>query len=266
MIAFAVMVMRHQGTEASRHQGKGKRACPTDTNVLEYKEEMRGFVRAGRPYHWGISFFVMKGMMQLSRSMMRRGDHFFARRGGFTLIEVMVTVIVLGILVSMVATRFHGDLRRRRDLFAARINSVLETLAFRQQIGQSRIALTWDGERRSLTLERLFRESETDERAEWQRDLLTKEVLFDDPEIQISRIRFNGESIDLGRFIRREIPLDEIRPAIEIEMNWGENVDLFQLLSYGSKPIRYGMGLTSPANDNLEPIDLDDVGRGDQSW
>ena len=197
---------------------------------------------------------------------MQRGEHFSTRRAGFTLIEVMVTVIVLGIIVSMVATRFHGDLRRRRDLYAARINSVLETLAFRQQIGQSRIALTWDGDRRSLMLERLFRESSTDDHPEWQRDLLTKEVLFDDPEIQIAQIRYDGESIDLGRFTRREIPLDAIRPAIEIEMNWGENVDLFQLLSYGSKPIRYGMGLTSPANDDLEPIDLDDVGRGDQSW
>ena len=177
-----------------------------------------------------------------------------------------MTVIVLGILVSMVATRFHGDLRQRRDLFAVRIDSVLETLAFRQQLGQSRIALTWDGDRRSLILERLYRESVDDESPEWRRDLLVREVVFDDPEIQVTGIRFDGESIDLSRFVRWEIPLDAVRPAIEIEMTWGKNTDLFQLLPYDGKPIRYGLGLEAPDGGDLEPIDLDDVGRGDESW
>jgi len=187
-------------------------------------------------------------------------------RFGFTLIEVMVTVVVLGILVGMVAIRMNGDIGRRRDLAAVRIGSLLETLAFRTQISQDRIALSWDADGRTLRLERLYRDDEDEEEATWQRDMLAQDVHFDDPEIQITDIRFDGESINMRGFERVEMPIDAARPEIEIDLQWGDNTDLIQLLPYEARPVRYGMGLTGPGAGGMTPIDLDDEGRGQESW
>jgi len=187
-------------------------------------------------------------------------------RLGFTLIEVMVAVIVLGILSGMIAMRMTGDIRRRRDLAAVRIESLLETLAFRTQVSQDRIALSWDADGRTLRLERLYRDDDDEEEATWQRDLLAQDVYFDDPEIQISGIRLDGESINMRGFVRVEMPIDAARPEIEIDLQWGDDTDLIQLLPFEGRPVRYGMGLIGPGPAGMTPIDLDDEGRGQESW
>jgi len=49
-------------------------------------------------------------------------------------------------------------------------------------------------------------------------------------------------------------------------LQWGDNTDLIQLLPYEARPVRYGMGLTGPGAGGMTPIDLDDEGRGQESW
>lgn len=192
----------------------------------------------------------------------RRTDH---RRSGFTLIEVMVSVIILTILAGMVAVRLQSDIRRRRDLMGVRVMAILEILAFRQQMSQDRIALVWDGGRRTLRLERLYREDGEDE-ASWKRDLMAPSVIFDDEEIQITSIRFDGERVNLIRLVHWEMPMAATRPTIELEMSWGTEVDLIQLLPHETKAARYGLGLALPMEEGLGPIDLDDAGEAEESW
>ncbi len=186
-------------------------------------------------------------------------------RRGFTLIEVMVSVIILAILAGMVVVRLQSDIRRRRDIKGIKVLAVLDTLAFRQQMSQDRIALAWDGDSKTLRLERLYAES-VEERPTWQRDLMADPVTFGDADIQLTSLRFDGELVNLMGEVHWEMPMAATRPSIELEMAWGENVDLMQLWPHELKAMRYGMGLEEVWEDGLEPIDLDAEGQAEEEW
>ncbi len=188
-----------------------------------------------------------------------------ARRSAFTLIEVMVTIVILSVLVGMVAVRSRSDIRQRRDVFVVKLNAMLETIAFRTSMSQDRIALTWDGSRNAIGVERLFRETE-DLDAQWQPDLLIQDIVFDDPEIFITDIRFNGQGIDLSDVVRTEFSPFEMRPMIELELQWGNDYDLIQLLSHASMPVRFGLGAPSNPDGELRSVDLDDEGLTEEEW
>ena len=187
---------------------------------------------------------------------------------GFTLIEVMLVVVILGILSGMVAFRMTGDLRRRRDLAALKIESLLETLAHRHQLSQDRMALSYDPSDQGLQLDRFYLNADEDVDSDpvWRRDVLAQRVVISDDEIAILAIRFDGRTLPLNSFARWEIPVDEARPTVEIELAWGEEeVDLIQLLPHELRPMRDGLGLEQ-AIAPLEPVDLDAIGKDDESW
>ncbi len=183
----------------------------------------------------------------------------------FTLVEMIVVVVILGVLSGMMFIRLSGDIRRRLDYTTVQVNNLLETLAYRQSISQDQLALSWLPDQQTLQLDRLRIQEQTQNPA-WEKDPLTAAVVFKYDDIILADLRFDGEHANLSDETRIELPLDDVRPVIAIEVQWGdaEQTELFELLPHALKSVRTGIG--SDNKDYPEPFDLDEAGMGDNSW
>ncbi|PKP96301.1 MAG: hypothetical protein CVT74_17435, partial [Alphaproteobacteria bacterium HGW-Alphaproteobacteria-13] len=74
------------------------------------------------------------------------------RQSGFTLVEMIVVIVLIGVIVSVIAPRFAGAARRRADDTARAAALLLSAAAYRDTVGSERLALEFDGSRRTLEL------------------------------------------------------------------------------------------------------------------
>lgn len=180
---------------------------------------------------------------------------------GFTMIEVIVAIVILGVLAGLVSVRFTNSPRRRFNLAVERVEGLLETLAHRQVLGQARMALDYAVDTRELSLLMLALDADGNS-LEWRPDPLVETVIFDD-EIWLEEVRVDGRS--LGVPFLEEMPLEDVRPAIEVQIGFADNFEIIELLPHDLRPIRQiDTGSTQDARPY--PVDLDESGLGDQPW
>ncbi|MFG0328668.1 MAG: type II secretion system protein [Phycisphaerales bacterium] len=183
-------------------------------------------------------------------------------RSAFTLIEVIVVTVMLGILAGLIMMRLSNNLERRAAVTVQQVANLLETLAHRQTVSQNRVAIAYDAGRRVLRLETLVRdEDEEAEDAEWRADPLSAPVEFDD-EIEFAFASFDSESYDDS--FQEVMPDEDLRPRIEIGIRYLDRVSFVELLPHEFRPRRHdGDGSTT---NRPMPIDLDERGESDVTW
>jgi prepilin-type N-terminal cleavage/methylation domain-containing protein len=195
-------------------------------------------------------------------------------RRGFTLIEVIVVFVVLGVVSGLVAPRIMSNERRRAAQTVRAIDAMLTVIAERDTFGQHRMALRHDPASRTLRLDVLRQAGSSDRRgrladAVWRPDPLT-------PEVSLGRLRLAETRLD-GR-----PPVDDAwsvefvpgipRPLIEliVELDTDDPSGpawLIELLPYApSADVAPVSSAGAVRGRGARSVDLDEMGKSDVPW
>lgn len=185
-------------------------------------------------------------------------------RSGFTMLEMIIVIIILGIFITLTVPRLGGQERRKFMLGVDQMVDFLSMFAYREQLGQRAIAMEYNGETHTLLL--LTRETENSDPvspAVWVYDKLVTPVKLP-PELSITDVRLDGGPIDASQFQIVTKP-NEDRPLIEITVQNHdfESVTLV-LMPHGVAPIVYSAD--SGDQSARQAVDLDSTGRSREDW
>lgn len=189
------------------------------------------------------------------------------RRGGFTLVEMIVVIVILSVLAGVTTVRMTNTLPRRGRVMVQRVQNVLDTLAHRQVASQAPVALVYDSGLNQMWVERLestiamgLTPDTRPAEGQWKRDNLTPPVTFE-RDITLEAALFDGQ-LERGSF-RVEVAPNRMRPNIELDIAFGDTVETVTLLPSEMR----SMTLSEEATRlRLTPEDLNAQGAGDERW
>jgi len=181
-------------------------------------------------------------------------------RRAFTLLEIIVVIIIIGVMSSMIIPRLSGNQQREFNLAVERVNDVVLMFAHRVSTSNQAAALRYDPDKGLFTL--LAKVEEADGYY-WGFDPLAEPVKLPSwLESDAITIFVDGEITDTMQWPVTTTP-GESRPLIEVAMHWNDHAALISLPSHAMGPNIWFDGVgTQP----LEPIDLDAQGRGREEW
>jgi prepilin-type N-terminal cleavage/methylation domain-containing protein len=186
------------------------------------------------------------------------------RAPAFTLFEVIVVVVIIGILAMLVVPRLFGFAARQAKVEAEAVALMISSLAQRWAAGSAGLALVYDAPRRRLSLEEWSSgdalEVELGRQArppEWVESRLTPPVTL--TIIRVDQVFFNGQVTDASRGVRLEIPRGLPRPALSLYLVPAE--DIVGLPSGAAWQVDLGVGRTAATMTELEPGSLWQPGR-----
>jgi len=185
----------------------------------------------------------------------------------FTLVELIVVIVILGVLAGVTTVRMSNTLGRRGRVAVNRVQNVLDALAHRQVASQAPAALVYDAGHGELWLERYDFAADLGEtpgtranRGQWRRDLIAPVAAFE-RDVLLRAAWFDGQ-LERGSF-RIEVAPQMVRPSIEIEIQFGETVEVVSLLPSEMR----SMTLSDESRLlRLSPEDLHATGSGDEKW
>jgi prepilin-type N-terminal cleavage/methylation domain-containing protein len=181
-------------------------------------------------------------------------------RKAFTLLEIIIVIIMIGIMSAMVLPRLTGNRSREFTLTAERVADVVLMYAHRNATSNQPSALQYNMKTKELAL--LIKVEDEGERY-WEYDPLAKPIYLpswlDGESLSIFA---DGDYIDTSQWPLTSSP-GEARPLIELTLDWENRSSAISLAPHAVGPKLWldGMG-TEP----LMPIDLDAEGRGQEEW
>lgn len=189
---------------------------------------------------------------------MQRDDR--PTRFAFTLLEIIIVIMIIGIMASMIVPRLSGNQNREFKLMVERVNDVVLMFAHRVSTSNQAAALRYDPELKQFELL-----SKIEEEGEffWNSDPLAPPVRLPSwLEENSITIYVDGEITDTSQWPLTMTP-GEARPLIEVAVDWEEHSALISLPSHAMGPNIWfdGAGI-----EPLMPIDLDAQGRGREEW
>jgi prepilin-type N-terminal cleavage/methylation domain-containing protein len=213
-------------------------------------------------------------------------------RSAFTLIELILVIVLLGILASLTIPRFTGNEQRQAQNEVAAVETFLAAVAERDAFASEPIAITFDtqqgrrsgaaGDSRSgsdaegvlsFSVRRILDPAKTDP-PQWVSDPLIQPVTLS--LLTLREAAADGQRLD-SRAWRITLPQTEPRPAISLLLSMRPAGRLgtpplawqVDLPAESLSPVRTALG-ASGASHLLPPqtrtIDLDATGRGAQPW
>ena len=181
-------------------------------------------------------------------------------RRAFTLLEMIVVVIVIGIMSALIIPRMGGNQYREYSLTVERVNDVVLMFAHRGSTSNQPAGLRFDSQRNQFELL-----TKVDEDGEyfWKPDPLARPVTLPDwfDEHALS-IFVDGEYVDTMQWPITTTP-GEARPLIEVALDWEEHSSLISLPAHAMGP---NIWLNGEGTEPLMPIDLDASGQGREEW
>lgn len=203
--------------------------------------------------------------------MIRRRKPSYLLRG-FTLVELIVSIVVIGILAAMVTPRLLVTDDRRASQEARDVAGMLEILAQRSGYGSHHLALSYEQSTGVFRMEALRTRGDRSgfrERAsrEWARDLLAPEL--DLSVIRIEEARFDGRESESAREWRVEFAPGVPRPHIELVLSIGDSRSarwVVELLPYATEPRLLDAGSAAARESVLRAVDLDAMGMSEVDW
>ena len=193
----------------------------------------------------------------------------------FSLIELVVVVIMLGIFAGVTLPRLVGGRARQGELEAKRVAGLLTALAQREALSGRAVALSYNAAAAELAV--LVRVEATGVGTDapttggWVSPPLLTPVRLST--LQLSRLLVDGAAYPSGSF-RVEVPGGRVRPMLDVllELNGaqaGERSAAWQATLDPSRPgasVR-ALGDSGAFNATVpESIDLDAAGRRTNSW
>ncbi|MEM1424080.1 MAG: prepilin-type N-terminal cleavage/methylation domain-containing protein [Planctomycetota bacterium] len=199
------------------------------------------------------------------------------RARGFTLVEAIVVIVMLGIIAGLTAPRLVGTDRRRAETAAESVAGVLGVIAQRETLGTVRMALAYDPQERAISLERLELPTDDDGRflglsrrdaGAWRPDPLAPEVTLGP--VRIDEVRLDGLALSESAW-RIEFVPGEARPLIEMDLvaniEGVERTWRVELLPFATEADKWST--TDGARRTGEPLrssDLEALGLSDVPW
>lgn len=178
----------------------------------------------------------------------------------FTLLEIIVVIIIIGIMAAMIVPRLSGNQNREFNLTVERINDVVLMFAHRVSTSNQPSALRFNTELNQFEL--LTKIVEDDEQY-WGLDPLAVPVTLPSwLEEDAVSIYIDGEFTDTTQWPVTTVP-GETRPLIEVSIYWEDHTALISLPSHAMGPNIWVDGV---GTEPLTPIDLDAQGRGREEW
>ena len=181
-------------------------------------------------------------------------------RRAFTLLEMIVVIIILGIMASMVIPRLSGNQGREFNLTVDRIADVVLMFAHRVSTSNKPSGLRYNIEAKQFELLQKFKE---EGEYYWDLDPLAQPVVLPSWLDQDTIAIFvDGELTDTSQWPITTTP-GETRPLVEVTLHWKNRSAIIKLPSHAIGPRVWfdGSGV-----DPLVPIDLDEHGRGREEW
>ena len=189
--------------------------------------------------------------------------HPVATRRAFTLIELIVVVVVLGIAAAAIVPKFTGTARQEADNAVDQVAELLRLFAYRQSLSAQQVALWRDGNDGRIHL--LVMDSDpADPEAlpAWRPDRFAAPVSLPTG-VELVEIQSNDQRVDPAEWTIASVPGGE-RPKIAIRIV-GMGVDSTVALPQGS-PSVVRVDADKPAPFAREPIDLSRAGRDFEPW
>ncbi|MCZ6836319.1 MAG: type II secretion system protein [Planctomycetota bacterium] len=184
-------------------------------------------------------------------------------RVGFTLVEMIIVIVLIGIMAAMTLPRLTGNRDRMFDLATDQVGDLLMMYAQRESLGRRPIGLWEDTMNHRLVLMVLDQdEMSTETTSAWVIDRYVKPVVLPD-DVNILDVQAEGQSVDISQWPLQTEP-GKNRPAIAIVLEGPERVVTIVLASHALAPFKVN-------GDNYfdslgGPIDLDSDGRDREDW
>jgi prepilin-type N-terminal cleavage/methylation domain-containing protein len=189
--------------------------------------------------------------------------HTIASRRAFTLIELIVVVVVLGIAAAAIVPKFTGTARQEADNSVDQVAELLRLFAYRQSLGAQQVALWRDGNDGRIHLLVMDSDPEdADALPAWRPDRFAAPVSLPTG-VELVEIQNNDQRVDPVEWTIASTPGGE-RPKIAIRIV-GPGVDATVALPQGS-PSVVRVDADKPAPFAREPIDLNRAGRDYEPW
>ncbi|MBT5365560.1 MAG: prepilin-type N-terminal cleavage/methylation domain-containing protein [Phycisphaerae bacterium] len=183
-------------------------------------------------------------------------------RKAFTLLEIIIVVIMIGIMSSIVLPRLVGTRNQEFTLIVERVADVVLMYAHRNTTSNQPAALQYNGEAKEFALLTKVEEEEEGDRF-WDFDPLAKPINLPSwANEDLLTIYVDGDLTDTSQWPVTASP-GEARPLIEIVIRWEDRSALISLASHAIGPKVWfdGSGV-----EPVMPIDLDAEGRGREEW
>ena len=196
---------------------------------------------------------------------------------GFTLVEAVVVIVMLGIIAGLTAPRLVGTDRRRAETAVESVAGVLGVVAQRETLGTVRMALVYDPFERAIQLERLELPTDDEGRlidlsrrdsGDWRPDPLAPEVTLGP--LRIDEVRLDGVALS-ERDWRIEFVPGDARPLIEMDLvaniSGRERTWRVELMPFATEADRWST--TDGARrvgESLQSTDLEALGLSDVPW
>ena len=186
-------------------------------------------------------------------------------RSGFTLIEVIVVVIVIGLLATVLVPRLTSTRKQRFELFTSQVSDLLMMYAQRDNLGRRPIGLRVDTSSTPPTMQVVVRQEDATNSQDWTRDVSIRPVKLPEFVRADDIVLFaDGEVVNIINWTLGHVP-GENRPAIEVTIRDDQNQyeSTLTLSSYGISPQRRG---EYRAAARAQQVDLDAEGRSQEEW
>lgn len=181
-------------------------------------------------------------------------------RHAFTLLEIIVVIMIIGVLASMIVPRLSGNQNREFTLLVDRVNDIVLMFAHRVSTSNQAAALRFDHEHKQFEL---LTKVEEDGEYYWSFDPLATPVQLPSwLEADSITIFVDGEIADTSQWPVTATP-GETRPLIEVAVEWEDHSALISLPSHAMGP---NIWFDDIGTEPLMPIDLDAQGRGREEW
>ncbi|MDP7008999.1 MAG: type II secretion system protein [Phycisphaerales bacterium] len=181
---------------------------------------------------------------------------------GFTLLEMIVVVVVLGIIASMAIPRLSGTRDRVFELKVDQAADLMVMFAHRLSTSSKATGLQYDAPNRKLYLLTLETDQDTHE-SFWIDDPLSPPVVFPNwMEEESLAIFTDGEYADTSQWPLTTMP-GENRPIIELSIEWDDRFATIMLAPHAMAP---SLWLDEDGEEPLTPIDLDAAGQSREEW